>query len=63
MEIEEVGVAPLRSKEIENPDAWETIISKEGRGGAFVYLDSSLLDSEGNVGGGAFVVGADGTER
>ena len=41
---------------------WEKEISKAGIGGAYIFSDGSLLQN-GNVGGGAFVVGNDGREE
>ena len=47
-------------------EAWHKEIGKAGIGGAYVYSDGSLLESDngegGNVGGGAFVVRPEGEE-
>ena len=57
MEIAEVNVRP-----VDDPEAWEEEIKKEGVEGAYIFSDGSLLES-GNVGGGAFVVGTEGGEE
>ena len=57
-----IGVKGSEKDDPEDPDAWETEISKAGSGGGFVFSDGSLLEN-GNVGGGAFVVGRDGREQ
>ena len=60
MEVEEVVLCPVDDPK--DSDAWEKETSKAGIGGAYVFSDGSLLEN-GNVGGGAFVIGTDGQEK
>ena len=49
--IEEVDVRPTGGKESEkDPEEWEKEIRKAGIGGAYIFSNGSLLESE-NVGG------------
>ena len=57
VELEEVDLCPVEGPK--DPDGKE--ISKAGIGGAYVFSYGSLQE-DGNVGGGAFVVGTDGLE-
>ena len=47
MPKEEVDVRPARGKESEkDPEEWEKEIRKVGIGGAYIFSDGSLLESE-----------------
>ena len=50
VEIDEVDVRPTGGKgsdqDPEDPDAWEIEIGKAGRGGAYIFSDGSLLESQ-----------------
>ena len=62
IEIEEVDVRPGGGKESEkDPEEWKKEIGKAGIGGAYIYSNGSLLWN-GNIEGGAFIVGSRGAE-